>query len=276
MFPYFSEEARRELGLPDSPVLHHAITNLADRLMPFGNGSAQEPRIVRNTALRTALRAVREELPFEWIVFLFRVYVDLAGNREAADAAFRTTRTDWLALSAGAIRAAGIDASPAASRMATPYGWNATQPEGANQSAAVKQPASEVDRTVVDELGRAWVLPENVAGLKDLLNRYGRVMDQRPSEAVMAAFRRHAGKMNTLWMLIMRGAEGERLNLAARALALGPIPPLRQIPRPAPEGVTRPDDFLQRRWAANDERDRQLVKALHAEAEASRAGACTD
>ncbi len=276
MFPYFSEEARSQLGLPDSPVLHHTITNLADRLMPFAKESKHELRIVRISALRTASRAALEELPFEWVLFLFCTGLDLSCDRQAAEAAYRTTRTDWLALSVATIRATGMDLGPETSRMATPYGWNAAQSERADISANAKPMASEVDRTVVDELGRTWVLPEGVAGLKELLNSYGRAMDHRPSDAVMAAFRRHPGRMNTLWMLVMRGAEGERLNLAARALAIGPIPPLRQVPGPPPDGVTRPVDFLHRRWAANDERDRQLVEALRAEAEDSRTAGHTD
>lgn len=76
--------------------------------------------------------------------------------------------------------------------------------------------------TATDELGRTWRLEFTTRSLKDLLNAYGKEHG-RPSRAVQEAFCRH-GHVNTLRMLVYRGVHGERINLAARALRLGPLP----------------------------------------------------
>jgi hypothetical protein len=212
-----------------------------------------------------------EELPFEQVAFDFCSNLELPCDANAAAAAMRTTRTDWLGLATAKIRAAGIDTGPDAARMATPYGWNAELAQRNVEPAAPRSVLTDAERTVFDERGRAWTLPADVAGMKESLNAYGQTFGHRPSDAVMAAFRRHAGGWRTLWMLVLRGVEGERLNLAARALALGPIPPLRQVLSPTSSGVPRSEEFKQRKWAANDERDRYLVQVLEAEAEEFRA-----
>lgn len=81
---------------------------------------------------------------------------------------------------------------------------------------------------VVDEHGRSWVLPGDSAGLHSLYTQYVRTHG-RLSSAVDGTFLRH-GQLNQLRALVLRCVEGEAINLAARALALGPVP---RTPAPA-------------------------------------------
>lgn len=76
---------------------------------------------------------------------------------------------------------------------------------------------------VVDEHGRLWVLPPDLAGMRALWVRYVR-LHGRLSPAVDETFLRHR-QLDQLRMLMLRCVEGEPVNLAARALALGPVPP---------------------------------------------------
>lgn len=268
MFPYYSEEARNQLGLPDSPVIHLAITKLADKLMSFASGTRFSADIIRITALRAASGCVQDESPFECAVLKFRVSLDLPADAAAADEAYRTTRTDWLGQAMAEIKAAGIDPGADARRMATPYGWNESLARKPEDSAAQESAESQAPRTVVDEHGRTWALPIDYEGMNALLNRYGR-LHGLPSPAVWAGFGRH-GRTDTLRMLMLRGAEGERINLAARALALGPIAPRRNIPGLTAKGVKRSAEELQRIWAREDKWDRNIVEALRTEAAAQR------
>lgn len=64
--------------------------------------------------------------------------------------------------------------------------------------------------------------------MKGLHERYVR-LHGRLSSAVDETFVRHR-RLNELRMLLLRCTEGEAINLAARALALGPVP---RIPAPA-------------------------------------------
>lgn len=56
-FPFQSSEARTQLGIPDSPEIHLAITSLAEEMLKIANESAREMRVVRITTLRSASRA---------------------------------------------------------------------------------------------------------------------------------------------------------------------------------------------------------------------------
>lgn len=79
-----------------------------------------------------------------------------------------------------------------------------------------------MEHPITDEHGRVWVLDLSTENMKDLINEYAR-LHGRPSRAVQAAFSRH-GRVATLRLLVYRGVHGERINLAARALALGQFP----------------------------------------------------
>ena len=79
-----------------------------------------------------------------------------------------------------------------------------------------------MNQSMMDEHGRVWVLDLSTESMKELINDYGR-LHGRPSRAVQRAFSRHEC-VATLRLLVYRGVHGEKINLAARALALGPFP----------------------------------------------------
>lgn len=57
-FPYQSSELSKELGVPDSPLVHLAISSLAERLLPTAETAFSDTRIQRIQALRSASYAV--------------------------------------------------------------------------------------------------------------------------------------------------------------------------------------------------------------------------
>lgn len=120
--------------------------------------------------------------------------------------------------------------------------------------ARVSAPAAPV----LDELGRAWELPRDDAGLGALYAQYC-AMHGRLSSAVDGTFTRH-GRLNDLRMLVLRCVQGEPVNLAARALALGPVEP---YPRPASWPADKPwvRDVLDARMRAEVEREARRMRA---------------
>ena len=71
-------------------------------------------------------------------------------------------------------------------------------------------------------------------------------------------------------MLLVRGAEGERINLAARALALGPLPPLKPPQFQQVLGLAAPEERRRRFAEAQVSRDEAHLAALSAECEEAR------
>jgi hypothetical protein len=248
------------LGLPDSPVLHLAVKKLADEVMPIGAGSRLEGRLIRITALRTASGAVREYLPMACATYTFRKDVELLADPAESEEAFRTVRRNWMREARLQIEAEGLDPGPDAERMATAYGWNPLPPPVSPNTTTT----GLAPRTLADERGRIWRLPSDNDALFDLQNEFGR-RHGRLSKAVADAFRRH-GRMDTLRMLVMRGAEGECINLAARAFAYGPMPPIkRPLPKAWP-GRPTPEEQLKRLEEVQAGRDEQHLEALLVEA----------
>ena len=124
---------------------------------------------------------------------------------------------------------------------------------------------------VLDDRGRAWQVPRDKASLMHLLNEYGR-RHGLPVSAVDEVFLRH-GKLNDLRVLILRGIEGEAVNIAARALQLGPMKPIR---RRVPHKPGYPADAQQRMWDWDDRRDAATMEAVQREAARLRALGYTD
>lgn len=110
---------------------------------------------------------------------------------------------------------------------------------------------------------REWARPRTTAEMRlataEFTRRHGPV-----SRAVHEAFRRHR-QLDTLRTLVIRGAEGERVNLAARALALGPMPEAQSRHFPA-EALARCHDLEAGFARDQDRRDLEVVMALQREA----------
>ena len=119
---------------------------------------------------------------------------------------------------------------------------------------------------VLDDRGRAWHVPRDKASLMNLLHEYSR-RHGPPVSAIDEVFLRH-GKLNDLRVLILRGIEGEAINIAARALQLGPMQPIR---RHVPHRPGYPADAQQRMWAWDDLRDAKTIAEVQCEAARLRA-----
>jgi hypothetical protein len=122
-FAYQSSEARRELGIPDSPAIHLAITALAERLIPLAQGASASVAVVRIGALRCASYGTLMCLPFECVVFRYQTRLELPADKDSSDAAYNAGRTDWLELAAAQLRNEGIDVPATVAGQRSRYGW---------------------------------------------------------------------------------------------------------------------------------------------------------
>jgi hypothetical protein len=125
-------------------------------------------------------------------------------------------------------------------------GWKFIQPVGIPEVA------------IPDETGRPWRLPRDREGLRKMLVAYIH-HHGLPSKSVDTVFARH-GQLNALRVLVARGAVGERINVAARALALGPMPSIRRRPPDNPG-----DHVSSQWWTWEDARDEATMLAVQAE-----------
>ena len=121
-FPHYSAEAEKLLGLPDSPVVHLAVTRLVALLLPHADGTRFDPETVRITAFREASGAALEGLPLANVVGRFRLTLDLS-SPPWSELAKPKSRTNWLDWAMAEIREEGLDPGPDANRLATRYGW---------------------------------------------------------------------------------------------------------------------------------------------------------
>lgn len=122
-FPYRSSEARSRLGLPESPAIHLAVTDLAEQLLPLAAGASASVEDVRIRGLHSASGGALFSRPFEVVRADFLWMLDLADELEAASAACRGKRTDWLGQAVARLRAEGIEVPPTVGRQRSRYGW---------------------------------------------------------------------------------------------------------------------------------------------------------
>lgn len=122
-FLHHNLKASKHLGLPDSPVIHLAVSNVVSLLMPNATGTRLSDEQAEVQALRTASRTVLESLPIECAVEMFKERLDLPMGAELMERMYRSVRTDWLLSAKNAILEAGEHTGPDVSRSATRYGW---------------------------------------------------------------------------------------------------------------------------------------------------------
>lgn len=124
-FPYASSEAKRHLGIPDTPAIHLAITDLAERLLALPYRDDRPLGDTRVSALRSASRGVREGLCFELVVLYYRIALgDFPDQAECDRVYAEGARTDWLGAAMARLTAEGRQVSPAVKSQATRYGWS--------------------------------------------------------------------------------------------------------------------------------------------------------
>ena len=126
-FPYQSSEATRHLGIPDSPAIHLAITQLAELLLALSTTQDEVSEVVRITALRCASYGALMKHSFETVVFRFGIYMDLPPDEAARDRAEKATPIDWLSQAVSQLESEGIAVPSGIRQQATPYGWRAEQ-----------------------------------------------------------------------------------------------------------------------------------------------------
>ena len=137
-FPYQSTEASEQLGLPDSPEIHLAITRVADLLLPLAEQSCLEQRLHRIIVLRVASGAVL----FGWTLDAarqgLRQQLDMPlVEEQPVPAHWIHNECDWLANAAAQLRSEGLNIRPSFQRQRSNYGWVAlpSQPRAAGTEA---------------------------------------------------------------------------------------------------------------------------------------------
>lgn len=122
-FPYQSSEAKSQLGIPDSPEIHLAITRLAERLIALADGTTLSDLNIRTTALRTASEGVLFSYTFAVVVTQFRSKLGLLMDQDASDRVGTCERADWLGEAVQYLRSAGVEIPASFRKQVSNYGW---------------------------------------------------------------------------------------------------------------------------------------------------------
>jgi hypothetical protein len=123
-FPYQSSEARRQLGLPDSPEVHLAITSLAEQLLSMAEVANLEASMARIAVLRIASGAVQ----FGWTLLgaqqQFRIHLNLPLQDGVAIPSHRiSNEKDWLSEAVSQLQREGVTIDQRFQQQRTNRGW---------------------------------------------------------------------------------------------------------------------------------------------------------
>lgn len=104
-FLHHNLKASSQLGLPDSPVVHLAVSHVVRLLLPHAQGTHLSEEQVHIQALRAASGTVLEHLPIEYAIERFKDRVGLKmKNAEFLERAYHSHRTNWLLIAKNAMR----------------------------------------------------------------------------------------------------------------------------------------------------------------------------
>lgn len=120
---FYSEEAQRLLGIPDSPVIHLAICTVAELLKPLDARSKLDADATRIQRMRVASGTALECLPIEIAQLNFLSAIGVEQEDPNMRAWLRVVRTNWLAQARAALTVLGLDPGMETKGMATRYGW---------------------------------------------------------------------------------------------------------------------------------------------------------
>lgn len=123
-FVHHNLEASRLVGLPDSPVIHLAVSMVYDLLLPSAAGAPISLERVHIQAMRAASGCVLFSSAIEEARELFRDSVGLQMDASVFEPERRRPRVNWLKLARQQMLADGDDPGPDVSRCSTAYGWN--------------------------------------------------------------------------------------------------------------------------------------------------------
>lgn len=121
--PYLWPEFSRQLGIPDSPVVHLAIRTVAKRLMDSQGAECCDQEAAQIAAMRSASRAVLESESFDLAKLRFRLAMNLPTDVEQEARAAEAPKSDWLKMARDTILAEGGDPGPDPHQLASRYGW---------------------------------------------------------------------------------------------------------------------------------------------------------
>ena len=122
-FHYHSAEASNQLGLPDAPEIHLAITELAQEMLELAALSSMELRIQRIVALRQSSRTVLFGYSKPMLELYIRVHLDLPISEELQIAAQTAPAVNWLAKAVNRLREEGHDVRADFNLQRSGYGW---------------------------------------------------------------------------------------------------------------------------------------------------------
>ncbi|MEW6099100.1 MAG: hypothetical protein AB1666_07930 [Pseudomonadota bacterium] len=129
-FPHHNEAFTRQLGLPDSPVIHLAVQTVMDKLLAEFEEPRRSDDKVRIAAMRTASGAVLMHRPFVYARTYLKEILDGPADWDSVQDEIVAPAPDWLGEARAAMLAAGEDPGPDARRMATLWGWDPGPTEG--------------------------------------------------------------------------------------------------------------------------------------------------
>jgi hypothetical protein len=125
-FPYQSSAAHRQLGVPSSPVIHLAITTLAEQLLPLAGSTGLDDAQSRILALRVASDAAL----FGWSLPEAEQHVRIGLDRPCQDGVKVPTHriripteTDWLGSAAARLEREGVHVDQRFQQQRTNHGW---------------------------------------------------------------------------------------------------------------------------------------------------------
>ena len=122
-FPYHSAEASSQLGLPNSPEIHLAVTELAQEMLELAALSGKEPRIQRIVALRQSSGAVLFGYSKPMLELYIRADLDLPISEELQIAARTAPAVNWLAQAVTRLREEGHEVRADFNKQRSSYGW---------------------------------------------------------------------------------------------------------------------------------------------------------
>lgn len=126
-FPYQSSEAAMQLGLPDSPEIHLAVTTVASLLLPIASLTSLDIKQQRVAVLRVASGAVL----FGWSLTsaeqMARVHLNLPILEGCTLPQSRMiNEKDWLAEAANRLCDEGVAIKSGVQRQRSNYGWRSS------------------------------------------------------------------------------------------------------------------------------------------------------
>lgn len=176
------DEAMRTIGLPESPVIHLAISMVAELLQPLDANCSASKRDKSMVRCRVAARTVFDRWPIEFSRQQYHLHFGTGFNQVAADAASRLPRTNWFEQAKAALEAIGLDPGPDARKMVIHYGWRPDPHSPNSESGGLRYLRQEplfMKRTPRTAAERSKVLAETIQRVKNATPEQRAAQDKR-------------------------------------------------------------------------------------------------